>query len=94
MGLATFWLYALNNGFGYTHGLHDMNNGVTVTADLSGLLDEIPGTPGQAYAPLTVTTNSNGTGTPAGFSETANYDQATGLGTPDAGALVRLFGGW
>ncbi len=82
VGLTTPLLYALNSNYGHKTALHDMVGGATFTFDWSGFF----GTP---LPPVTVTTNSNGVGSPAGFSETPNYDMATGVGTPNVAGMVR-----
>jgi hypothetical protein len=86
IGLPTPALYLLDSHSGYASVLHDMKGGGSFTFDWSSLLSSITGEP-ITYVQHVVT-NSNGVGTPAGFSETAAFDMATGLGTPNVAALV------
>ena len=71
-----------------------MQGGGSFVFDWSGLLSLaasiISGTPTTITFTSNVFTNSNGVGTPPGFTETPDYDMATGLGTPNVSAIVPL----
>ena len=86
IGLPTPALYTLDSSEGYSSALHDMKGSGKFTFDWSGLLTEITGTPTTFVQ--NVVTNRNGVGKPLGFKQTPDYDMATGLGTPNVGALV------
>lgn len=88
IGLPTPALYLLDNSVGYGNALHDMQGGGSFVFDWSGFLSSVTGT--SITFTQNVFTNSNGVGTPPGFSETPSYDMATGLGTPNVAALVPL----
>ena len=86
IGLPTPALYLLNNNAGFAHALHDMKGGGSFTFDWSGFLSAVTGQ--QITFVQNVFTNRNGVGNPLGFAETADYDMATGLGTPNVASLV------
>jgi subtilase family serine protease len=88
IGLPTPALYRLDNSTGYAHALHDMQGGGSFTFDWSSLLSSVTGK--SITFTQKVFTSRNGVGNPLGFKETADYDMATGLGTPNVGAMVPL----
>ncbi len=68
-----------------TPALYLLNSGIVGHS----ALHDMTGGATYVFNGQTYVTNSNGSGTPAGFPETKNYDMATGVGTPDVSAMAK-----